>query len=294
MITKEEVKKTGKKNLSKNDESIMKSYLKDINRIPLLTREEEDDIARKAAQGDKKARDKLLNANLRFVVKIARKYQGRGLPLLDLISEGNIGLIKAVEHFDVERGFHFISYAVWWIRQSILMAISEKGRFIRMPVYWNNKCVQIEKAQQEIQESQVSKQEEIKELSRFLNMGAEKIKELIIFTQDVTSLEHPINGSQNAPTIGDFLESDNQLSPLDHAVYVNLQEKIEEALNTLNKKEADIIRARYGLGEQNPMSLEEIGDRYKMSKEGIRQIETKALQNLRHPVRRNKLEAFVA
>ena len=290
---KEKTRKSKKVLALKNEDSVLRSYLREITRIPLLTRDEEDEIARKAAKGDKSAQDKLVNANLRFVVRVAKKYQGRGLPLPDLISEGNIGLLKAVEHFDVDRGFHFISYAVWWIRQAIMMAISEKGRVIRMPLYWNNKYIQIERVQHMLQESHNSNLK-TEDVARFMDMDIDKIEELIMFAQDAVSLEHPISNNENSPTIGDFLENENQISPVDHAVNISLKGEIEEALKSLDKREADIIRARYGIGDNGPMSLEEIGDLYHMSKEGVRQIENKAIQHLRHPARRHKLESYVA
>ena len=273
------------------EENTLAMYLREINRIPLLSREEEDRIAREAAQGNKKAQDTLVNANLRFVVNVAKKYQGQGLPLEDLISEGNIGLLNAVERFDVNKGYHFISYAVWWIRQAILKAICEKSRMIRLPLNRVNELVQIEKARRFVQEGNES---EIQEVAKLLDMDPARVAELLSISRDMVSLEHPIYEEKDSSSIGDFIEADRYRSPDELAVESALRSDIETVLDTLDAKEADIIRFRYGLGDTSPLSLKEIGDRFELTKERIRQIEKKALKRLQHPARRKVLETYVA
>ncbi|GHV90316.1 RNA polymerase sigma factor [Spirochaetia bacterium] len=276
------------------NENVLSAYLKEINRIPLLTKEEEDNAARSAATGNKAARDKLVNSNLRFVVNVAKRYQGQGLPLSDLISEGNIGLINAIERYDVDKGYHFISYAVWWIRQAILKAICEKSRMIRLPLNRANELVQIEKARKLVQESHTV-EGEINEIARLLNMGKELVAELVNISRELISLENPaFAADKESSALEDFIEDENYQSPDDYVVGQALQNDIEIVLNTLNKKEADIIRFRYGLGNTAPMSLKEIGDKFNLTKERIRQIEKKALKRLRHPTRQRLLEAYVA
>lgn len=266
-------------------------YLREINRIPLLTREEEDKIAREAARGSKAAQDRLVNANLRFVVNVAKKYQGQGLPLEDMISEGNIGLLNAVQRFDVEKGYHFISYAVWWIRQAILKAICEKSRMIRLPLNRVNELVQIEKARKFVQDGSDS---EIREVAKLLDMDPARVSELLSISRDMVSLEHPLYEEKDSSSIGDFIEADRYQAPDAMAVESALRDDIETVLDTLDVKEAEVIRFRYGLGNKSPLSLKEIGDRFDLTKERIRQIEKKALKRLQHPARRKVLETYVA
>jgi RNA polymerase primary sigma factor len=275
------------------DENILSMYLKEINRIPLLTREEEDTVARDAATGNRIARDKLVNANLRFVVNVAKRYQGQGLPLSDLISEGNIGLLNAIERYDVDKGYHFISYAVWWIRQAILKAICEKSRMIRLPLNRANELVQIEKARKLIRADN-NADSEITEVARLLDMDENQVSELLNISRDLVSLENPIYTDKDSSILGDFIEDENYTAPDEHAVEMTLQTDIETVLGTLNKKEAAIIRFRFGLGNRVPMSLKEIGDRFNLTKERIRQIEKKALKRLQHPSRQRLLECYVA
>jgi RNA polymerase primary sigma factor len=276
-----------------SDENILSMYLKEINRIPLLTREEEESIAREAAKGNKAARDKLVNSNLRFVVNVAKKYQGQGLPLSDLISEGNIGLMNAIERYDVDKGYHFISYAVWWIRQAVLKAICEKSRMIRLPLNRANELVQIEKARKCVQDNG-SGEGEINEIARLLAMEPEHVADLVSISRDLVSLENPVYNERDSSTLGDFIEDEHYASPEKYATDAALQDDIELVLNTLNPKEADIIRYRFGLGKRAPMSLKEIGDRFNLTKERIRQIEKKALRRLQHPSRMCVLESYVA
>jgi RNA polymerase primary sigma factor len=298
MTVKKEVKKARNTQRSSitdgsSDENILSMYLKEINRIPLLTRVEEDVAAREAAKGNRAAQHKLVNANLRFVVNVAKKYQGQGLPLSDLISEGNIGLLNAIERYDVEKGYHFISYAVWWIRQAILKAICEKSRMIRLPLNRANELVQIEKAKKCIQDSG-SGEVEIKEIGRLLSMEPEHVADIINISRDLVSLENPVYDERDSSTLGDFIEDEHYASPENYATNAALHDDIESVLDTLNPKEADIIRYRFGLGEKAPMSLKEIGDYFNLTKERIRQIEKKALRRLQHPSRLRVLESYVA
>ena len=295
-MIKKRSKKSQKVQIIIDSEDIVDNYLKEISCVPLLSREEEEKIALESAHGNKAAREKLIKANLRFVVNIAKKYQGKGLPFIDLISEGNIGLIKAVERFEVERGYHFISYAVWWIRQSILMAIAEKARPIRMPLHWNAKLMEIEKVRQLYLDSQYTGNtgSEIEKIANQVGLDPVNVNELVMLGQDALSLEQPMNDNDAASSFGDFLENENQESPEDHVVNESLHEEIEKVLNTLDEREAEIIRARYGLGNHRPMTLEEIGDRFNISKEGVRQIENKAITQLKSPERRSRLEVYVA
>jgi RNA polymerase primary sigma factor len=276
----------------KADENILSIYLKEINRIPLLTREEEDTVARAAAQGNKAAQERLVSANLRFVVNVAKKYQGQGLPLSDLIGEGNIGLLNAIDRYDPAKGYHFISYAVWWIRQAILKAICEKSRMIRLPLNRANELVQIEKAQKMVQDEHG--EGKIKEIARMLDMEAGHVSNLISISRDFISLDNPVYAEKDSSILGDFIEDENYLTPEEHMENTALCNDIEAVLGTLNKKEADIIRFRFGLGDTTPMSLKEIGDRFNLTKERIRQIEKKALKRLQHPSRKSLLESYVA
>jgi len=277
----------------KSDENVLAIYLKEINSIPLLTREEEDSIARAAARGSITARDKLVKSNLRFVVNVAKRYQGHGLPLPDLISEGNIGLIKAVEKYDADRGFHFISYAVWWIRQTILKALADQSRLIRLPVSRANDLIQIEKAKKLLAGSS-SSETEIRELAQLLTMDEGHIEDTLAVSRETLSLEKSVDAGRNASPLGNFIV-DNRYDLPDQAMFKkSLKDDIEEVLSTLSKKEAEIIRCRFGLGQRKPMNFQEIGDYFDLSKERIRQIEEKAIRLLQQPSRKSKLEAYVA
>ncbi|MDR2742397.1 MAG: RNA polymerase sigma factor RpoD/SigA [Treponema sp.] len=275
------------------DENILSIYLKEINKIPLLSREKEDAIAREAVQGNKAAQNKLINANLRFVVNVAKKYQGQGIPLSDLISEGNIGLMNAIKRYDVDKGYHFISYAVWWIRQAILKAICEKSRMIRLPLNRANELVQIEKARKLVQDGQ-SAEAEVNEIAKLLDMGADHVADIINISRELISLESPVYTEKDSSILGDFIEDQDYKSPDEYAMDAALNSDIEAVLDTLNQKEAEIIRFRYGLGKRAPLSLREIGDRFNLTKERIRQIEKKALKRLQHPSRKRLLESYVA
>ena len=278
---------------SNDDENVLSIYLKEINRIPLLTREEEDHHARRAADGDQQSKDMLVSANLRFVVNVAKKYQNQGLPLSDLISEGNIGLINAIERFDVDKGFHFISYAVWWIRQAILKAICEKSRMIRLPLNRANELVQIEKARKEIQGVR-GEEAELQEIARTLDMRPEHVADLVNISRELVSLETPVYDERDSSVLGDFIEDKTYVQPEALTIERALKEDINQVLSTLTEKEAEIIQFRFGLNGRSPLSLKEIGDRYGLTKERIRQIEKKALRRLQHPKRAQYLEAYVA
>ena len=289
MNVKTKAKKTKTNDADKN---VLSMYLSEINRIPLLSREEENETARAAAQGSLAARNKLVNSNLRFVVNVAKKYQGQGLPLSDLISEGNIGLLSAVDHYDVDRGYHFISYAVWWIRQAVLKSICEKSRMIRLPLNRANELVRIEQARKMINEQSI--EGEIREITAMLNMDRELVVELMNIAREMVSLEVPIHSESDSSVLGDFIEDKRSRTPVQSAMLGALEDDIENVLSTLNDKEADIIRCRYGLGRRTPMSLKEIGDRFNLTKERIRQIEKNAVSRLKHPARIHKLQAYVA
>jgi RNA polymerase primary sigma factor len=276
-----------------SDENILSIYLKEINKVPLLTREEEQKYARGAAEGDAIAKNKLIQANLRFVVNVAKKYQNQGLPLADLISEGKIGLMNAIERFDVSKGYHFISYAVWWIRQAILKAICEKSRMIRLPLNRANELVQIEKMRKELQSGSKG-DPEIHEIAKALDMKEEHVADLINISRDMVSLDTPIYDEKDSSILSDFVEDKGQKAPEESVIDRSLQEDINTVLNTLSGKEADIIQYRFGLNGKRPMSLKEIGNRYKLTKERIRQIEKKALKRLQHPSRSHTLRSYIA
>jgi len=276
----------------KSAESNLSIYFNEINQISMLSREEEEKTAREAAEGDNAAREKLINANLRFVVSVAKKYQGLGLPLEDLISEGNIGLLNAVDRFDVDKGYHFISYAVWWIRQAIMSALYEKSRLIRLPANRATELVKIEKARKLIK-ADYSTTEEIKEIAELLAMETDHVSSLISISREILSLDNPVS-DDGMILLKDSIEDNQYTAPEMFAEHKSMEVDIEKVLETLEKDEADIIRCHYGLGQRDPMSLKDIGVRYNLSKERIRQIEEKALSRLRNPKRKKKLQAYVA
>jgi RNA polymerase primary sigma factor len=274
------------------DVSSLSVYLREINKIPLLTREEEVSLARRAAKDDQDAKEKLIKANLRFVVNVAKKYQNQGLTLSDLISEGNLGLITAVDKFDVEKGYHFISYAVWWIKQSILKAICEKSRMIRLPLNRANELLQIEKVKREIG-SNKDGEADIEEIADFLDMDKGRINDLINASKEFVSLETPLSSDKDANTISDLMEDTKGADPEEMLIDSTLQESIEYVLSTLTEKESSVIKYRFGLNGERPHSLKEIGDKYNLTKERIRQIEKKAISRLRHPTRSQKLSSYI-
>ena len=278
---------------SRSDDNVLSMYLAEINRVPLLSREEEKDLATRARDGDEAAKEHLARANLRFVVNVAKRYQNQGLPLSDLVSEGNIGLMNAIERFDVDRGYHFISYAVWWIRQAILKAICEKSRLIRLPLNRANELVQIEKARKELAGTR-STEPRVAEVAAHINMKEDHVERLLSISRDLGSLDSPVYADRDASSVGDFVPDEAAPAPDEQAMDNALREQISRVLKTLTEKEADIIERRFGLNGRRPLSLKEIGERYRLTKERIRQIEKKALRTLRHPSRSQYLEAFIS
>jgi len=277
-----------------NDKNILSMYLKDINKVSLLSREEETDLALKAKAGDKAAKDKIVNANLRFVVNVAKKYQNHGLDLPDLISEGNIGLLTAVDRFDVSKGYHFISYAVWWIRQAILKAICEKSRAIRLPLNRANELVQIEHARK-LMTGDKTEEQEFAEVARMLKMDKQHVREMVNISRDMISLDAQIASSDNDRTsVSDFIEDERYDNPDEEAISNAMKRDIGKVLNTLKPNEAKVLSLRYGLNGTRPMSLKEVGDTCNLTKERIRQIEKHAIVRMRHPRRMQRLEAYIA
>ena len=277
-----------------HEENVLAMYLKDINKIPMISHEEEIELAKKAQAGDAVAKNKLVNSNLRFVVNVAKKYQNHGLDLTDLISEGNIGLLTAVEKFDVSKGYHFISYAVWWIRQSILKAICEKSRAIRLPLNRANELVQIEHAKKVIG-SKKSEQQEFEEIAAMLNMDAAHVRDMVNISRDIVSLDAEINdGGDGHTKLADFYEDESYERPEEKAITEAMHDDINKVVDTLRPNEAKVIRMRYGLNGLKPMSLKEVGQECDLTKERIRQIEKHAIVRLQHPTRARKLEAYVA
>lgn len=266
-------------------------YLKEIERIPLLTREEEFDLALKAKEGDSVSRERLASANLRFVVSIAKQYQNRGLPLIDLISEGNIGLLTAIDKFEPSKGYHFISYAVWWIRQAILKAIGEKSRMIRLPMNKSADLIQVLQAKTNL-EKQGNEDASIEDIAAECGMSAQEVLEIIQISRDVSSLDAPV-GSENDTSYGDFIESDMP-RPEDVVLESSLNSTIYKVLDTLSEKERGIITLRFGLDGQEPKSLKEVGEVYNLTKERIRQIEKKVLGNLAELPQVRDLKAYIA
>lgn len=277
-----------------NDEAILSIYLREIHKIPLMSREEENALALRAKMGDKAAKDKIVSANLRFVVNVARKYQGGGLDFVDLISEGNIGLLTAIEKFDSSKGYHFISYAVWWIRQCILKAICEKSRAIRLPLNRANELVQIEHARKLLGAGK-SEEQEIVEVAEMLNMDASHVREMLNINREMVSLDAQVRGSDSeGTTVGDLMEDSRYVSPYEEMLNKEMRRDINETLDTLRPEEAHVLRMRFGLEGGKPMSLKEVGDTCNLTKERIRQIEKRAIVRMQHPRRMGKLEAYVA
>ncbi len=278
----------------KKHDDVLSIYLKEINSIPLLTREEEIELSQKAKNGDKAARDKMIKANLRFVVRVAKKYQNHGLDLSDLISEGNIGLINAIEKFEPSRGYHFISYAVWWINQSILKAVSEKSRAIRLPLNRANELVRIEYASNLINGT-LSESEEVEQIADMLNMPESKVRELLAISNGMVSLDAKVSASENDNSVvGDYYEDETYARPEEHTVEVALKDDVDSLLKTLRPNEQKVIRLRYGLNGYKPMSLQEIGEECNLTKERVRQIEKKAIFRLQNPSRIKRLEGYLA
>lgn len=278
----------------KYDDEVLALYLKEINKIPLLSHEEETRLAQEAKNGSKAAKDKIVKANLRFVVNVAKKYQNRGMDLTDLISEGNIGLMTAIDRFDVTMGYHFISYAVWWIRQSITKALSEKTGDVRLPLNRVNELAQIRKAKKLVGHDK-SEEEEIRMIGEMLNLEPAHIRDMLNISKDFISLDAPVASTENGKsTVGDFIEENRYANPDDEVMYKSMQEDISDVLDTLKPNEQQVIRLRYGLDGDKPKSLKEIGDICNLTKERIRQIEKHAIVRLQHPTRSRRLVSYVA
>lgn len=274
-----------------NVDDSVKMYLKDIGQVPLLTTEEELALAKRMGEGDTEARKRLSEANLRLVVSIAKRYVGRGMHFLDLIQEGNMGLMKAVEKFDYTKGFKFSTYATWWIRQSITRAIADQARTIRIPVHMVetiNKTGRV--ARQLLQ--QLGREPSPAEIAEAMNVSEDKVREIQKIAQDPVSLETPI-GEEEDSHLGDFIEDEHIASPSDMAESHMLREQLLLVLNTLTPREEEVLRKRYGLDDSKPRTLEEVGKEFNVTRERIRQIEAKALRKLRHPNRTKRLKDFV-
>ena len=271
------------------DEPI-KMYLREIGQIPLLSYEEEIDYAQRVLNGEEEAKQKLIESNLRLVVSIAKKHTNRGLKMLDLIQEGNMGLMKAVEKFEYEKGFKFSTYATWWIRQAITRAIADQGRTIRIPVHMIETINKIKKESRIILQ-ETGKEPTAEELADKLELPVEKVKSILEMNQDPISLETPV-GSEEDSELGDFVEDDKFANPYDATTRILLKEQLDEVLKTLNEREEMVLRYRYGLDDGSQKTLEEVGKIFNVTRERIRQIEVKALRKLRHPSRRKKLEDY--
>lgn len=278
-----------------NDNAAMddpvKVYLKEIGTIPLLTGEEEQVLAMRIADGDEMAKKKLAEANLRLVVSIAKRYVGRGMSFLDLIQEGNLGLIKAVDKFDYNKGFKFSTYATWWIRQAITRAIADQARTIRIPVHMVETINKVKKAKSQLLHLN-GHEPTPEEISEYLNMPVDKVREILRVAQDPVSLETPI-GEEEDSHLGDFIPDDEALAPADAASMSLLKEQLAEVLKTLTPREEKVLSLRFGLEDGNPKTLEEVGKEFNVTRERIRQIEAKALRKLRHPSRSKKLRDFI-
>lgn len=267
---------------SDSDNEVLSTYLKTIDKIPLLTYDEEYELALKAKNGDKKAREKLINANLRFVVSVAKKFRGQGMPLEDLINEGNIGLMTAVDKFEPEKGYHFISYAVWWVRQAILKALAEQSRPVRLPLNRSNELIQIVRAKNDLIHNKGISDPTVDEIAAASGLDVTLVKNLLEVTRDMISFDSPIKGDEEGDSsYFDFVEDKSQ-SPEDDVVNHMMEKDVRGLLSVLGDKERDIIEKRYGFNGNEPMSLKAIGDEYNLTKERIRQIEKVALQKLRN------------
>ena len=274
-----------------NVDDPVRMYLREIGKIPLLTYEEELDLAQKVLEGDEEAKKKLSESNLRLVVSIAKKYVGRGMLFLDLIQEGNMGLIKAVEKFDYKKGYKFSTYATWWIRQAITRAIADQARTIRIPVHMVetiNKLIRTSR----LLLQRLGREPSPEEIAEELEMPVEKVMEIQKIAQDPVSLETPI-GEEDDSHLGDFIQDEDSPAPHDAASYTLLREQLEEVMSTLTPREAKVLKLRFGLEDGKARTLEEVGKEFDVTRERIRQIEAKALRKLRHPSRSKKLRDYM-
>ena len=272
-------------------EDPVRMYLKEIGKVPLLSAEEEIELAKRMELGDQEAKKRLAEANLRLVVSIAKRYVGRGMLFLDLIQEGNLGLIKAVEKFDYRKGYKFSTYATWWIRQAITRAIADQARTIRIPVHMVetiNKLIRV--SRQLLQE--LGREPTPEEIAAEMNMPVDRVREILKISQEPVSLETPI-GEEEDSHLGDFIQDDNVPVPADAAAFTLLKEQLEEVLGTLTEREQKVLTLRFGLEDGRARTLEEVGKEFNVTRERIRQIEAKALRKLRHPSRRRKLKDYL-
>ncbi len=269
----------------------VRMYLKEIGKVPLLDAEEETELAKRMEQGDEEAKRRLAEANLRLVVSIAKRYVGRGMQFLDLIQEGNLGLIKAVEKFDYRKGFKFSTYATWWIRQAITRAIADQARTIRIPVHMVetiNKLIRV--SRQLLQD--LGREPTPEEIAKEMNLDEDKVREILKIAQEPVSLETPI-GEEEDSHLGDFIPDDDAQAPAEAATFTLLKEQLMEVLDTLTPREQKVLRLRFGLDDGRARTLEEVGKEFDVTRERIRQIEAKALRKLRHPSRSKKLKDFL-
>ncbi len=285
LVDTEEMSET----MSVNDP--VRMYLKEIGKIPLLSVEEELEAAKRIAEGDEAAHNKMVEANLRLVVSIAKRYVGRGLPFLDLIQEGNLGLIKAVGKFDYEKGYKFSTYATWWIRQAISRAIADHARTIRIPVHMVETINRVSRVSHELVQD-LGRDPTSQEIAQRLNMPAEKVEEIMRVAQEPISLETPV-GEEDDSHLGDFIQDDEASEPADAASYMMLREQLADVLKTLTPRESKVLSLRYGLLDGKMHTLEEVGAEFDVTRERIRQIEAKALRKLRHPSRSKILKDFL-
>ena len=303
VVTEEEASSDGSKKeevLVLDDEDLTKDvnindpvrmYLKEIGRISLLTPEEEMDLSVRVADGDEEARNILAESNLRLVVSIAKRYVGRGLLFLDLIQEGNIGLMKAVEKFDFGKGYKFSTYATWWIRQAITRALADQARTIRVPVHMVETINKMARIQRQMT-LELNREPSDEELAKKMGISVDKVREVIKISQDPVSLETPI-GEEDDSHLGDFIKDESSLSPEEYATNEILKEEIKSVLSTLQPREQQVLELRFGLIDGTSYTLEEVGKRFNVTRERIRQIEAKALRKLRHPSRAKKLKDFM-
>ena len=269
----------------------VRMYLKEIGKVPLLSPDEEIELAKKIELGDEEAKKKLAESNLRLVVSIAKRYAGRGMQLLDLIQEGNLGLIKAVEKFDYRKGYKFSTYATWWIRQAITRAIADQARTIRIPVHMVETINRLVRTQRQLVQK-LGREATPEELAKELDMPVDRVREIMKISQDPVSLETPI-GEEEDSHLGDFIQDDNVEVPADAATYTLLHEQLMEVLSTLTEREQKVLRLRFGLDDGRPRTLEEVGRQFNVTRERIRQIEAKALRKLRHPSRSKVLKDYL-
>ena len=269
----------------------VKMYLKEIGKVPLLTPEREAELSKRMSEGDEKAKQELVEANLRLVVSIAKRYLGKGLFFLDLIQEGNLGLMKAVSKFDYTKGYKFSTYATWWIRQAITRAIADQARTIRIPVQMVETIHKVTKVQRQMLQ-ECGRDVSADEIAKEMNMSSDKVREIIKIAQDPISLETPV-GEEEDSHIGDFIEDDTSPAPADAASYTLLREQLCEVLHTLTPREEQVLKLRFGLEDGRTRTLEEVGQQFNITRERIRQIEAKALRKLRHPSRSKKLKDYL-